>query len=703
MLPQLPDPLLSLVCLYLPWYDRLLHVSHVHRQLPSVSQVWAEHDHVRLSRPLWDALSQLRPSAVHCAQHVQSLCVEESTDNMDEWLLEVLHNGNTPCPRPTGTYGLRSCACSPPATCTRLERCLQAVQQADSSSLSSLPLFGDLRLLVASYTVFHRLLHCSAGFPYLHSLSLYSSAHYGDYLEYKASTLLPSWLSSMPAIRRLRLRGGCFTHAELFALPAIEYIDLRQAWIRKQEPIHAPVSSTLRYLLLSDGAFDGSHWQIVSSAFLSTASPSLQQLSLHIWPKNDQQLNQNVWHWLATLHCLTALDLNYCNLPDSHTLHGLMSDDGQPVLSNLQRFSVGGRYIQLDDMDDNDDDQNDEGGVVFAVADFLAAHKRQLRHIKLVVTKDPYHALTGALQLIASSMPQLESLELTAKYPPVERKLSRGDVQPPQPPQPSAPTALSALRSLTLRNLAMSDVAVERLLSSCPQLLELVIDGVVPLTAAVWSSVLHCRQLLSLSLYTASVVATVSLFAVLSSSFSSESSTALPCLSRLVLAFQDKTRVDADGLTQLLQLLRDSPITTLALSLPDEEDVDWKPCLLLLSSLSHLRSIFLVTCDRRGPQPLCERDEVVGRLLNEHTQSHAPFERHDVSMRYHWHDGLLGVDEDELRAKCAVGVGDVSRRTYNDHCTMHYFKRARHEGEEDGRVSFFRSLRAVLDGTESEL
>ena len=46
---QLPADAIGIVQAYLPWYDRMLHVSHVHPHLPLAALVWTESDNVRLS------------------------------------------------------------------------------------------------------------------------------------------------------------------------------------------------------------------------------------------------------------------------------------------------------------------------------------------------------------------------------------------------------------------------------------------------------------------------------------------------------------------------------------------------------------------------------------------------------------------------------------------------------------------------------
>ena len=142
----------------------------------------------------------------------------------------------------------------------------------------------------------------------------------------------------------------------------------------------------------------------------------------------------------------------------------------------------------------DDEDVNGE----LAVGDFLMAYRQQLRHIKLVVSDDPDRLHYQMLLLIARCMPQLESLQLAAEMPPPEEKdnLELMRLVNMQLPSPPIRLALSALGSLILHQLYITNAVIDRVLASCPKLLVLSIDRVGPLTSAVWTSILQCRQLL---------------------------------------------------------------------------------------------------------------------------------------------------------------------------------------------------------------
>ena len=226
---QLPATVLQLVFLHLPWHERLLHAGLVHRQLPPASLLWTEHDHVRLSEALLVAVEQLHPSAsaVHCCCYVRSLCVERE---MDEQLLAPTQQHSA-----LSTARSEGCDSGSMHAPTRLLSCLQQLQQHTlSQPATATQPFVHLRSLIVSVAVFQCLLDCGGGLPHLHSLSLRSAIVKAE--DRASESEMLSWcLSSRPALRRLRVEGVRVQYNELFALPAVELLDVRRSRLRRSE------------------------------------------------------------------------------------------------------------------------------------------------------------------------------------------------------------------------------------------------------------------------------------------------------------------------------------------------------------------------------------------------------------------------------------------------------------------------------------
>ena len=670
---QPPAPVFSLIYSYLPWHERLLHVETVHRDLPPAWLLWTEYDYVRLSEAMLIALALLHPSAVQCCSHVQSLCVERDVD--DELVRNVV-------PGAEDDPAFDDECLFQPRVSTRLEWSLNALelrQVMQRAHCTTAP-FSNLRSLVASHTVFNRLLDFSR-LPHLHSLSLYSSASFDEELDadqYDAeSRVLNEYLRTLPKLRRLRLERVRVPYSMLCALPAIDHIDIRGAFMTGHEqPACAPTSPSLRRLLLDHTGTLGYDRMQVDYLLASLVPTSIQHLSVRA------RLTNHDLHTMSKLQSLTALELQSCEFEDTNALGRLLYDTGQPLLPNLQRFAIEGsdaEEINYEDMRS-------------ASAAFLHAYSRQLRHLKLAVKTDPADSLSAVLSVIVSSMPQLESLELAVQFNSygadrvVDEIVLSSEHQTP---------ALPALRSLTLRNLPLADGALTQLLACCPHVLDLTIARLSPLTPAVWSSILNCRRLLSLCFSPASVVATEEAFnaamPLLSSTSSSSSTTALPNLIHFGLDIDQSSYVDPPGFARLLGLLSGSPISSFALGLPNGA----APNLFVnhLPSLPQLSSIWLEVDETEEATPLSDG---VLRALEEFSEPLRPTsEQHHVSMHYYWQDGLLGVDEDELRAKYAAGVKELGCRSKIGSRGWRLFKRAQSEGEEDGRTAFFRHLRSV--------
>ena len=701
---QLPVAVVNLVYHLLPWYERVLHVSRVHAQLPTAWLVWTEYDHVRLNEALLMAVEGNHPSALHCCRHVQSLYVErvlsdelayvdesddeEDCESMDE---EECHTGGQHSKRPS----------------TRLERLVQSIRSERSVAPlpSATPAFGCLRSLVSSHVMFHSLLELCDGLQHLHSLSLYSSdtvdVHRMPTNSSSHALSLSDYLWSLPTLRRLRVEGIRVLYSDILALPCLEHVDLRRAYIPGDEkPEGAPSSPYLHCLLLEHLGKLGDN-RMRADHLLATLVPStsLQHLSIKARLTNDDLLT------LTSLHSLTALELKDCDFDDTNALGRLMSDKSEPLLPNLQRFAIQGsdaEHINYEDMRTS-------------TAAFLHAYSRQLRHLKLSVKTDPANSLAAVLFVITSRMTQLESLELEVQYnnwndpyqplSDIVQPSSADEQQQQQTP------ALPALRSLALRNLPMADAAVEQLLACCPHLLELTLDRVGPLTAAVWPSLLHCTQLLSLCFYSASQVACeadiTQVMASLSSSPQSSTAAAFPSLAHLSLAFNQLCDVDSRGFEQLLGLFAGSPITSLALRLSDA--LNNIPYVLALACLPHVTSLLLGGDEVDIPDEAdieAEEDGLVDRtvaqLLKEHSEPVCwSNDQHHTCMSYYWSDGHLGGEEDELRTMYANGVkrpfcrqsAELVERPEAD-ARYRRFHQVQSDGRLDGRAMFFQSLEA---------
>ena len=693
-LQQLPTDPFNLVYVYLPWYDRLLHVSHVHRQLPPAWLEWTEYDHVRLTEALLIATTQLHPSAVQCCRHVQSLCVERVRNNELATVSNRWVEGDDVREMDAEDYYE---ARQQPQPATRMEWIVQNMQlsQVISSAQTGYTPFGNVRSLVSSYLVFHRLLEWSQ-LPHLHSLSLYWTGSLETDIadeEYN-SQLINEYLRGRPTLRRIRLERVTVPYAAVCALPAVEYVDIRHAVDAGVGRLSsAPTSPSLRQLLLPHlNPLVQTRGQ-VHGLLTSLQSNTLQHLSIRAQLTNEDLLT------LTTLHSLTALELQRCFFDDTNALGRLVSDKAEPLLPNLQRFAIGG----------SDADEIDYDDMRTSTAAFLQAYSRQLRHIKLSVRTDPANSLAAVLSVIVFSMPQLESLTLEVESDLFEMCEVVDDIVPPAGAQmqlTGQPT-LPALHSLILRNLPMSDPALEQLLACCPNLLELTIDRVAPLTAAFWQSLLHCPRLLSFS-YALSGIAAEAAFPQPLSSSSSSSSPApasnFPYLKHVRLAFGHAGLIHPRGFAQLLSMFDGSRITSLALSLPDE--VDHGSYVRQLASLPHLTALLLdmdegVEDDQFEVEHEYTGGDVVG-LLEEHSEPlRWSSEQYHINMTYYWRHGLLGEEEDELRVKHAAGLkapffapSGALRERSNDIGESGYrvFNRATGEGQEDGRVNFFRAL-----------
>jgi len=661
-LPQLPAAVLSLVYLHLPWFDRLLHLSHIHRQLPPASLVWSESDHVRLSEALLGALEQRSPTAVHCCRHVQSLCVEREVDARD------------------------TVDANEPLSLTRLQLCLHN---------STTPLFSSLRSFLASHYVVSCLL-AHSGLPHLHSLSVHSKVFVNDDrrpLHLHETYTLP--LDALPALRRLRLEGSSVEYAQLFALPLLEHIDLRGQLFHSTEAlITAPAPPSL-HSLLDRRAVVGFGPMTSTILFTALASTSIRHLSIRAALFNADMLT------LTTVQSLTSLHLHGCFFDDVTLLSRLVSKKAEPLLPNLQRFAV----------DDIDTERAINARKLSqSTAAFVRAYSRQLRHLKLAVNPVQSRLVADVLSVAVSSMPQLETLDLQMSAEPVEVlnaiTVLRG-----------AAAALPALRSLSLCGLAMSDMALEQLLSCCPHLLELRIAYVGPLTAALWSSLRHCRQLLSLC-YSAPVLQPHTAFRVFGSANATIGSTLsaiapqsppltaafLPCLTHLSLQLDLLVRnVSPLGFQQLLlRHFERSPIATVALSL-NHTSSQIKQIVRHLAALPHLTSLALNLAEVAEDGSSTADQTTVTALFNQCTQqlTRPSSGQHHVNMQHYWRDGLLGEEEaGEMRAKYAAGVRPAFCLYDRPFDACRSFKRAASEGEEDGRMRFFRLLESSVGEDE---
>ena len=491
---QLPADLLSLVYPYLPWHERVLHASHVHGLLPPSWLVWSESDHVPLSDSFLSALAELSPSAVQCCRCVQSLSVNPSIDE------ELMHAGEEDDQQQQEEEGGREedravedRVVQPPAwlpPASRLQQCVvlvhlyQSVQQQQRLQRRPLqfvlvPPFSNVRFLITTPTVLYQLLDCTQ-LPNLHSLALYAFGGEDDEEQEQQATArsLSDRLRSLPSLRRLRVDRMHVAYRDLLSIAGLELLDLGNAGmidVERDEASRAPPSLSLRRVMLV--RFDHEPVHDLLASLLPT---SLQQLDIRGRLTNDNLRT------LTQLQSLTAVGLLHCHFDDTNALGRLLSDNAEPLLPNLHSFTI----------DECDADEIDFNDMRTSTAAFLTAYSRQLRHIKLAVKTDPANSLAAVLSVIVSHMPQLETLELAVRLPSGSTEVVGEIVVENRANEPQRLPTLHSLRSLTLRNLHMSDAGVAQLLSYCPHLLELTVDRVALLTASLWFSLLQCRRLL---------------------------------------------------------------------------------------------------------------------------------------------------------------------------------------------------------------
>ena len=358
---QLSAALVDLIHRYLPWWERLLHVSHVNRRLAPALRDWNECDHVRLSEELLAALEQNVPSAVHCCHHVQSLCVERRTDAE----VFTVHDEDSDSEDSPEDEAL---------PLSRLRRFLSARRGAQPHP--SIPPFGNLRSLVATTSLF-QCLRDSSALPHLHSLSLGSAGKVDEESRHAEQRLLREYLATLPPLRRLRIERVRVAYESVFALPLIEHLDIRGAYMVNERPVAPPSSPHLRRLLLHYTGKLGRHDIQPHELFAALASTPLQQLGLSATLSNVQLSS------LTTLQSLTALELQCCRFRDANPLGCLVSDDGEPLLLNLRRFVVDGSNI-----DEHRGYRVDEGGAErqSTIPPYLSSYGRQLQHLRLSVT-----------------------------------------------------------------------------------------------------------------------------------------------------------------------------------------------------------------------------------------------------------------------------------------------------------------------------
>ena len=676
---RLPPALFQLVYLHLPWYERLLHVTHVARQLLPGPLLWAKHDHVRLGVALMEAVDMRKMSALHCIQHVQSLCVEREME--DELMIVAEYDFDSDDDEPHV------------ALLPRLPQCLLELQLETTPHSATLP-FSQLRCLVASTAVFQCLLDYAGGLPHLHSLSLCSLADEHEGGHEAEFHMLSTYLSSRPALRRLRVVKLGVAHKQLLALPCIEYVDVRLAYTTtEEEPLEAPTSAALRHLLLQDT--DVLRNAISANVVASLTSAPLQSLSL------TARLTDDSLQQLMTLRSLTALDLHGCHFERTNALDCLLTEETEPLLPHLQQLTLedceAWGWGAFGDAEDGEEEKEDARTYITAAV--LSAYSRQLRHVKWISVHETIDSLQAVMSVLQSGMPQLQSLTMGVHIDNFEPDEEDGDDDVLQPvqveAQPHRPLALPALCSLTLRLLPMADAALDQLLACCPQLLELSVHRSSPLTAAVWQSLLRCRQLLSLGFYAVSVVGptkAVTPATAWSSSPASPSSTAaFAYLRHLSLGFAEGRHITAQGFTHILDLLRHSPITSVALRLPS--DVNPRRYVPSLVILSHLTALTLAVDEQFQEELDWERKEdSVVDLLREHSEARRwSNEQHTTNMRDYWQDGLLSDDEAGLRAKYAAGVKmPVNWEMDSDGWSS--FSCADSDRHSHGRKDFFRSL-----------
>ena len=703
-LPQLPADILNYICCYLPWHERVLRLSHVHRRLPCAWLVWTEHDHVRLSEALLIAISMRRPSALQCARSVQSCCVERVGQNQQANCIEGDHDAERD---PDEPYDAQQ----QPQPATPLETLVQSMQlSAIMQPGDTAAPFGNLRSLVAPYTIFQRLLDWSR-LPHLKAVDFHRSNTLDDdgrsVSDERHSQVVAEYLRSVPPLRRLRAEGVHVSLADLYALPVLEEADVGECGceVRHIEAAHTkppavPTSPFLRRLCLASSGVIGYylHAEDIRAALLPQ---SLQHLSLTARLTNDDL------DAIATLSSLESLELQSCYFDDTNALSRFTSRESQPLLPRLQQFSIG----------DSDAHAIDYDGMRSSTAAFLLAFKEQLRRVRLSVKTDPANSLAAVLSVILFGMPHLCSIELEVEHSMYDEasvvhaieSLSGSSAQ-----QPATPS-LSQLRSLTLCGLPLSNTAVDQLLTCCPGLLEVTLNGLALLTADFWPSMLRCRQLLSFCFHGALEVApkaavfplSVSSTSHCSSSLSRPTSPNFPALRHAGLSFVSYSRDVQYDVSHLLDMFHGSPMTSLALRLPYNE-VGHAALFSRLGSLSRLHALLLVLGvdvveveDVEDMQESLSGADVV-RLVD---RCSAPLrwssEQHGVFMRYHWRESALGEDEGELRAKYAAGikapfqVDDELLVWSNDSSSRsgyRVFKQPAAEAHLDGWPALFQSL-----------
>ena len=642
---QLPAAVLSLVYLYVPWYERLLHVSHLHRQLPSAWLLWAENDHVRLTEALVASLERGLPSAVQCCLHVQSLHVEEKTERLLG--IDALRDKHEPAPP------------------HRFQLCLRLVAQVPAAIAP----FSNLHFLVSTDAFLQCLLDHST-LPHLHSLSVSCPVD---------NMYLDRHLASLPALRRLRPNWRV-SYRLLFALPCIEHVDIRIVAPALQiEPAIAFSSPHLRHLLLEIHEHTLYEPGVPPADLLAVlVQSSLQTLSIKV------SLTTHIFQSLATLRSLTALELMECRLEDDTALARLVGDNGAPLLPNLERFVHRDEY----------DDRRKDDRMMRSCVPFVSAYRRQLRYLNVNVNVGLSESVVALLSIVMSSMPQLESLKLSIEVcsANVVHKIvlpSEADMQPSQQP------ALPNLRLLSLCHLSMSNFAVAQLLASSPNLLYLSLDRVSSITTALWPSLLHCRQLLGFYFAAGSVMAPTYANRILPwppSPSSTSSTAAFPACTYFSFSSHHAERMDVHSFTQLLHTFTGSPINTVSLCIP-HVGIDHAAYLRQLASLPHLSSLRVeLSLDSSLWQS--QRHSKVQELLDRYTDAgRETSEQHHVNMQYFWQQGLLGEDEDELRTMHAAEVRvPAGKSNYHYPSWYRVFKRAQSEGEEDGRTAYFQAL-----------
>ena len=696
---QVPAAVLHAACLFLPWWDRLLHLSHVHRLLPPAWLEWAEHDHVRLSEALWNALEQRTASAVYCARHVQSLAVECTVDDV---MLSVVGQPGYPNP-------LSRVQDNPSSYHSHLHACLQALREADARLHAVLPVFGQLRSLSASPPVLRHFLANCEKLHHLHSLSLHGTAEVlGDVGRFPLSTYWPS----LPALRRARVEGMRVSMCELVALPGITHLDCARAdGVDEELPVAATMSSSLQSLLMPDPfdvLFDLP--KVLDFVTALTALP-IRRLTIQ-----RAELSNDALHTIASIQSLTDLNLFRCGFNDATSVRCQLSADEGPLLRDLQHLTIN--YQQM--WDDHID------GLNRSIAACLSAYGPALRSLRLNHS-DRDGPLAAFLPIIIASCPLLQTLHLEEWYaehedgPQVPLSLA-ADV-----PRTRQPT-LALLRSLTLLHCHLDDAALAWLLACCPQLLECVIEHVTPMSAAVWRAVRQCPQLVGLRLHTASAVATEAALTACTPvpDYTDHSLHSLPVffpnLSRLDLSFDSRAgihSVDSAGLERLFGLFHRSPITTVALHMPLHANHGGLTR-AIISKLPQLGQLRLgvkswKSEDVEACAPVCQgdRQEVYMRsgmhvlqLLERCSKpARATSEQHSLSRQRGRRASLVSEGERVVRARYVTQLTTPSavNGSHNEcewagqNSGWRVFKRClKNGGEEDGRSAFVDMLNTIM-------